>query len=75
MSSYCVLLVDEVHHQKSIHRNTKPQGITTDSNVFIILGALKSVLCFLLDIDVNGILNYPTNYLQRKCRKKAMANK
>ena len=41
----------------------------------MILGALKSLLSFRLDIDVNDILNYRTNYLLRKCRKKAIANK
>ena len=30
---------------------------------------------FPLDIDVNDILNYRTNYLLRICRKKAIANK
>ena len=45
------------------------------SKTFIVLGALKSLLCFPLDIDINDILNYRTNYLLRKCRKKAIANK
>ena len=39
------------------------------------LFALKSLLCFPLDIDINDILNYRTNYLLRKCRTKAIANK
>ena len=34
------------------------------------MGALKSLLCYTLDIDVNDILNYHTNYLLRKCCKK-----
>ena len=38
------------------------------------MGMLKSLLSFPLDIDVNDILNYRTNYLLRKCRKKAIAN-
>ena len=42
--------------------------------MFIVLGALKSLLCFPLDIDVNDILNNHTNYL-RKYSKKAIANK
>ena len=45
------------------------------SNIFIVLGALKSLFCFPLDIDINYILKYRTNYLRRKCRKKAIANK
>ena len=45
------------------------------SNMFIVLGALKSLLCFPLDVDVNDILNRRTNYLLRQCRKKAIANK
>ena len=40
------------------HRNIKTQGITR-----VILDALKSLLSFHLDIDVNAILNYDTNYL------------
>ena len=44
-------------------------------NIFIVLGALKSLLCFPLDINVNDIVNYCTNYLLRKCHKKAIANK
>ena len=43
--------------------------------MFIVLGALKSLLCFLLDIDVNDILNYRTNYLPRNSRKKAIPGK
>ena len=43
--------------------------------IFIVLGALKSLFCFPLDIDVNDILNCRTNYLLRKCRKKAIASK
>ena len=45
------------------------------SNIFIVLGALKSLFSFPLDIDVNDMLNSRTNYLLRKCRKKAIANK
>ena len=45
------------------------------SNIFIVLCPLKSLLYFHLDIDVNDILNYRTNYLLCKCRKKAIANK
>ena len=45
------------------------------SNIFIVLGALKSLFCFPLDIDINDILNYRMNYLLRKCRKKAIPNK
>ena len=45
------------------------------SNIFIALGPLKSLLCFSLNIDVNEILNCCTNYLLRKCRKKAIVNK
>ena len=41
------------------HRNIKTQGITR-----VILDALKSLLSFHLDIDVNAILNYDTNYLR-----------
>ena len=44
------------------------------SKIFIVLGALKSLLCFPLDIDIKDILNYRTNYLLCKCRKKAIAN-
>ena len=40
------------------HRNIKIQGITR-----VILDALKSLLSFQLDIDVNAILNYDANYL------------
>ena len=36
------------------------------SNICIVLGALKLLLCFSLDIDINDILNYRTNYLLRK---------
>ena len=35
-----------------------------------MLGALKSLLCFPLDIDVNNTLSYHTNYFLRKCCKK-----
>ena len=48
------------------------------SNIFIVLGTLKLLLCFPLDIDINDVLNYPTNYLLRllrKCRKEAIADK
>ena len=45
------------------------------SNIFIVLGPLKLLICFLLDIDVNNVLNYRTNYLLRKCRKKEIGNK
>ena len=55
------------------HRNTKTQH--NYSNIFIVLGVLKSLLCFPLGIDVNDILNYHTKYLLRKSRKKAIANK
>ena len=41
----------------------------------MVMGALKSLLCFPLDIEVNDILNYRTNYLLRKYHKKAIANK
>ena len=44
------------------------------SNVFIALDALKSLLCFALDIDVNDILYFRTNNLLRKCRKKAITD-
>ena len=44
------------------------------SNIFIVLGALKSLFCIPLDIDVNDISNYHVNYLLRKRRKKAVAN-
>ena len=40
------------------HRNIKIQGITR-----VILDALKSLLSFHLDIDVNARLNYDANYL------------
>ena len=43
--------------------------------MFIVLSALKSLLCFPLDIDVNGILNYRANYLLRKYRKKSIMHK
>ena len=36
------------------------------SNICIVLGALKLLLCFSLDIDINDTLNYRTNYLLRK---------
>ena len=45
------------------------------SNIFIVLGALKSLLCFPLNIDVHDILDYCTNYLLRKSHKKAIVNK
>ena len=44
------------------------------SNIFVVLGALKSLRCFPLDIDVNDILNHCTNYLLSNCHKKAIAN-
>ena len=43
-------------------------------NIFIVEGALKLLLSFPLDIDVNDILNYRKNYLLCKCHKKAIAN-
>ena len=43
-------------------------------NIFIVLGALKSLLRFPFDIDVNDISNCRTNYLLRRCRKKAISN-
>ena len=55
------------------HRNTKNTR-NNYSNFFIVLGALKSLLCFPLDIDVNDILNQSTNLL-RKWRKKVIASK
>ena len=48
------------------YKNTR----NNNDNIFIVLGALKSLLCFPLDIDVNDDLNYRTKYLLRKCRKK-----
>ena len=36
---------------------------------------MKSLPCFSLNNDVSDILNYRTNYLLRKGRKKAVANK
>ena len=36
------------------------------------MGALKSLLCFPLDIDVNDILNYRTNYLYVNVVKKQL---
>ena len=63
------LLLSYFHAWK--YKNTR----NSYSNIFIVLGALKSLLYFPLDIDVNDILNYRTNYLLRKCRKKAIANK
>ena len=45
------------------------------STVFIVLGVLKPLLCFPLDIDVDDTLNHRSNYLLHKGRKKAIANK
>ena len=45
------------------------------SDFFIVRGALKSLLCFPLDMDVNDILNCRTNYLLHKCCKKAIVIK
>ena len=45
-----------------VHRNIKARAITTVNKIFIVLGALKSLLCFPLGIDVNDTLNYRTNY-------------
>ena len=42
------------------------------SNIFTVMGALKSLLCFPLDIDVNDILNYRTNYLYVNVVKKQL---
>ena len=53
------------------YKNTR----NNNDNIFIVLGAMKSLLCFPLNIDVNDNLNYRTKYLLRKCRKKAIANK
>ena len=53
------------------YKNTR----NNQSNIFIVLGALKSLLCFPLDIDVNDILNCRTNYFLRKFHKKAIANR
>ena len=58
----------------SIHRNIKNTR-NNYSTIFIVLGALKSLLCFPLDTGINDILNFRTNYLLRKCRKKEIANK
>ena len=51
--------------------------MNNNGNIFIVLGALKSLLCFPLDIDVNDILNYRTNYLLRKnvVKKQSRINK
>ena len=45
------------------------------STILILLDTFKSLFCFLLDIGINDILNYRTNHLQHKCRKKAIASK
>ena len=65
--------MNEQYFHFYLHRNIKTEGITTV--IFIVMGVLKSFLSFPLDIDVNDILNYRTNYLLRICRKKAIANK
>ena len=54
------------------YKNTRRNNY---SNIFIVLGMLKSLLCFPLDVDVNDILKYRINYLLRKRCKKAIANK
>ena len=53
------------------YKNTR----NNNGNIFTVLGALKSLPCFPLDVDVNDILNYLTDDLLRKCRKKAITNK
>ena len=53
-----------------ILRNIKTQGITTVISSFIALGVLKSLLCFPLNINIDDISIYRTDYLLRKCRKK-----
>ena len=58
------LMVRFVETQK--YKNTS----NNYSKIFTVMGALKSLLCYTLDIDVNDILNYHTNYLLRKCCKK-----
>ena len=40
------------------------------NTIFMVLGGLKSLLSFPLDINFNDIPCYCTNYLLRKCRKK-----
>ena len=61
---------------KSKNKNEKYKNTRNNNdNIFILQGALKSLFCFPLDIDVNENLNYRTKYLLRKCRKKAIANK
>ena len=60
--------------KKSLNQKYKNRK-NNNGNIFIVMGALKSLLCFPLDIEVNDILNYRTNYLLRKYHKKAIANK
>ena len=48
------------------YKNTR----NNNGNIFIVLGAFKSLLFSHLDIDVHDVLNYRTNYLLRKCPKK-----
>ena len=45
------------------------------SHIFIVLDALKSLLCFPLGINVNEPLNYRMKYSLRKCCKKVITNK
>ena len=59
------LILSFIHKNKKNTRNNY-------RNIFVALGALKSLHSFPLHIDVNDILNYPTNYILRKSRKKAI---
>ena len=43
--------------------------------MFIVEGELKLLLCFPLNVGINDIINYRTNYLLRGCRRKVIANK
>ena len=66
----------EAKYKKNLYFPQKYKNTRNNyCNIFIVLGALKSLIYFPLDIDHNDILNYRTNYLLRKCRKKAIANK
>ena len=67
----CLLILDIEPFHRNIYKNTR----NNYSNIFIVLGALKSLLCFPLDIDTSDIFTCHTNYLLGKCLKNSMANK
>ena len=56
---------------KQKYKNTR----NNYSHIFIVLDALKSLLCFPLGIDANDTLNYRIKYSLRKCCKKVITNK